>query len=117
MKEALIKHAKMRENQIKKMENSRLNFLRILYQNEFKNNGGRQGVDEEISEIKKEMHQIYFERSRRLVDKIRGLEIEDHVYDIHKLQIQRKFEKPHCLAFFSGLSFSIYLSRNCLIDK
>ena len=83
--------AKIRDNQIKKMENSRQNFLRILYQNECKNNSGRQEVEEEISNIKKEMHQIYFERSKKLVDKIRGLEIEDHVYDIHKLQNQRKF--------------------------
>ena len=92
MKETLIKWAKKRENQIEKLENSRLNFLKILYQNELKNNGGSQSVDEGISQIKNEMHQIYYERSKRLVDKIRGLEIEDHVYDIHKLQNQRKFE-------------------------
>ena len=38
------------------------------------------------------MDLIYQERAKRKVNKMRCIEIDDHTYDIHKLQNQRKFE-------------------------
>ena len=35
---------------------------------------------------------IYQERAKRKVEKMRCIEIDDHTYDIHKLQNPRKFE-------------------------
>ena len=42
--------------------------------------------------VKEELSKIYMETSSRKVDKMRKLEIEDHVYDIHKLQREKKYE-------------------------
>ena len=50
---------------------------------------------EELNNIKSKMGMIYQERAKRKVDKMRCIEIDDHTYDIHKLQNQRKFENQY----------------------
>ena len=54
----------------------------------------KDGIDsfKEVNSIKLEMDKMYQERSKRKLDKRRAKEIDDQVYDIHKLQNQRKFE-------------------------
>ena len=44
------------------------------------------------SYTKHQMNAFYEARSKRMIDKMRGQEIDDQVYDIHKLQSQRKYE-------------------------
>ena len=48
-----------------------------------------------MKEIKEKLDKIYKDKARKQVNKIRKIEISDHVYDIHKLQNQRKFENQN----------------------
>ena len=48
--------------------------------------------DNKIQEIKKQLNEVYNSRSKAKIDKMRGLEIQDHMYDIKKLQRGRKYE-------------------------
>ena len=52
----------------------------------------KNSCSQDIKNIKDEIIQIQKNRSKKLIDKMRGCEIEDHVYDIHKLQKERKYE-------------------------
>ena len=38
--------------------------------------------DDKIQEIKKQLNEVYNSRSKAKIDKMRGLEIQDHMYDI-----------------------------------
>ena len=87
-----ISLAKKREKQIQVMESKKGEVLRGFYSSVLKDI--QQGIDcfQELENIKCEMDLFYKERSKEKVDKIRSLEIDDNVYDIHKLQNQRKYE-------------------------
>ena len=87
LKEEIIKTAKRREREMKQDENGRLKYLNILYEEAI-------GIKDikEIKEIKEKLDEIYKNKAMKQVDRIRNIEIKDHVYDIHKLQNQRKFE-------------------------
>ena len=87
LKEEIIKTAKRRENDIKKQESARLHYLKIIY-----DKATNEKDISEMTEIKEELDKIYKDKARKQVNKIRKIEINDHVYDIHKLQNQRKFE-------------------------
>ena len=90
MKEEIIKTAKRRENYIKKEESARLHYLKIIY-----DKATEEKDINEMTEIKEELDKIYKDKARKEVNKIRKIEINDHVYDIHKLQNQRKFENQN----------------------
>ena len=87
LKEEIIKGAKRREREIKQEENGRLKYLNIIYAEAIEKKDL-----EGIKEIKDSLDEIYKNRARKQIDRIRNIEIKDHVYDIHKLQNQRKFE-------------------------
>ena len=92
VKAAVINLAKKRENEICILKNKKGEVLRGFYSSIVKDI--QHGIDcfEELENIKNEMDIFYKEKSRVKVDKMRVLEIEDTVYDIHKLQNQRKYE-------------------------
>ena len=90
LKEEMIKTAKRKEKDLKKEENARLNYLNAIYENAIEENDIN-----EMTEIKEQLDKIYKDKARKQVDKIRNIEINDHVYDIHKLQNQRKFENQN----------------------
>ena len=54
----------------------------------------KDGVDcfQEIGNVKKQLDLFYQEKSEKHVEKMRCLQIDDMVYDIHKLQNQKKYE-------------------------
>ena len=87
LKEEIMKGAKRREREIKQEENGRLKYLNIIYAEAIE----KKDI-EGIKEIKDSLDEIYKNRARKQIDRIRNIEIKDHVYDIHKLQNQRKFE-------------------------
>ena len=91
-KTSIISLAKKREKDLNKLENERVKLLMGFYFSVL--NDIQEGADclEELNEIKFELNKIYDERSKKKVDKMRGTEIDDPFYDIHKLQNQRKFE-------------------------
>ena len=91
-KDMIRKMARNREKEIRNKTEERLNFLQIFYlANIYKI---EKGIDcrDELKEIKKELNDIYEERSEKAINKMRGLLVDDHVYDIHKLQKERKYE-------------------------
>ena len=92
MKTAVISLAKLREKEIKFMEGKKGEVLRGFYSSVLKDIS--LGIDcyQELDNIKREMDLFYKEKSKDKIDKMRLLEIEDNVYDIHKLQNQRKYE-------------------------
>ena len=45
-----------------------------------------------LRDIKEELDQIYKKRADKAVERLKKTRIENHVYDIHTLQNQRKFE-------------------------
>ena len=86
------KLAKKREKSLKLEEQNRMDILKVYYAGllTFLNEGS--DCLQDIKKIKDEIVQIQKNRSKKLIDKMRGCEIEDHVYDIHKLQKERKYE-------------------------
>ena len=91
-KDIIRKMAKNREKEIRMKAEERVNFLQILYlANIYKMEKGIE-CRNEMNEIKKELYDIYEERSEKALNKMRGLLVDDHVYDINKLQKERKFE-------------------------
>ena len=91
-KDIIRKMAKNREKELRMKAEERVNFLQILYlANIYKMEKGIE-CRNEMNEIKKELNDIYEERSEKALNKMRGLLVDDHVYDINKLQKERKFE-------------------------
>ena len=91
-KTAIISLAKKREKDLFISENEKIEVLKGFYFSAL--NDMKNGIDclKEIDSIKIELDKIYQERSKRKVDKMRGIQINDHSFDIHKLQNQRKYE-------------------------
>ena len=93
---AIKKIAEERQATILKEVNEQLNVLNnvlnIFYLGTLEEI--KDGVDafEELESIKKKLNVIYKARAEQAVNKLRGILIDDHVYDIHKLQNQRRFE-------------------------
>ena len=92
MKTAIIGAAKEREKQLKFLESQKSEVLKGFYLSVL--NDIQHGIDcfAEFENIKHDMDQFYKEKSKKKVDKMRAVEIDDPVYDIHKLQNQRKYE-------------------------
>ena len=111
LKTVVICWAKEREKQLKFMKHQKGEVLKGFYSSVLKDIS--QGLDcfQELDDIKSEMDLFYKERSRLKVDKMKCLEIDDNVYDIHKLQNQRNYENQKKIneikignALFSGTS-------------
>ena len=92
LKEMVKKMAKRREKQLKMEEEERINILQLFYlANIYKCEEGKD-CKQELEDIKKELDEIYRKRSVKAINRMRGILVEDHVYDIHKLQKERKYE-------------------------
>ena len=89
---AIISLAKSREKDLNKEENFQINLLQGYYSSILQDIQNGLNCFDELNVIKQKMDLIYQERSKRKVDKMRGIKIDDRTYDIHKLQNQRKFE-------------------------
>ena len=91
-KTAIINIAKEREKQIRYEEKKKMEVLWGFYCSILSDM--QRGVDcrAEFENVVQNMNEYYEARSKKMIDKIRGQEIDDQVYDIHKLQNQRKYE-------------------------
>ena len=91
-KTAIINIAKEREKQIRYKEKKKMEVLWGFYCSILSDM--QRGVDcrVEFENVVQNMNEYYEARSKKMIDKIRGQEIDDQVYDIHKLQNQRKYE-------------------------
>ena len=88
----VTKLAKDRERQIYKDENEKFEVLKGFYFSIISDIQKGKDCYVELEDIKKLLDDFYKERSKRKVEIMRGLEIDDLTYDIHKLQKQKKFE-------------------------
>ena len=91
-KTSIISLAKERDRQLFKDENRKLKILEGFYFSVI--NDIQNGLDcfQELENIKESLDLLYQKRSKNKIDEMRGIEIDDPTYDIHKLQNQRKFE-------------------------
>ena len=92
MKSAVISIAKEREKQLKTAENRKIEVLKGFYCSVVEDMQRGMDCSVEFESIKTKMNLFYQERSKKKVDKMREVQIDDTVYDIHKLQNQRKYE-------------------------
>ena len=91
-KTAITSLAKNRELELKKEVRLKIDVLNGFYSSILKDIQNGLNCFKELDDVKQQMDLIYQERSKTKVDKMRGLEIDDSTYDIHKLQNQKKFE-------------------------
>ena len=59
--------------------------MTILHENSLENN-------REMKKIKAELCEIYNECAKKQINKMRSLEMDDHVYDLQKLQREQRYE-------------------------
>ena len=92
LKESFVAIAKRRTKELRKEENGRLEVLRAFMQ--LSMNKIERGVDdfENFKRIRMEIRKIWNKKTERILEKNKSVEIEDHVYDIHKLEKQKKYE-------------------------
>ena len=92
MKVAIEGIAREREKQMKKEQNKKLEVLQGFYGSII--DDMCKGIDcaQEFDQVVSKLNHFYEERSKRKIEKMRKIEIDDQVYDIHKLQSQRKYE-------------------------
>ena len=92
-KYVVISLAKDREKELNREENFQLELLNGYYgliREDIKN--GR-NCFQELENIKHQLDSVYQERSSRKVERMRCLKIDNQLYDLHKLQNQKQFEK------------------------
>ena len=91
-KTAIVQLAKRREKELFLEDQNKMNVLKCFYSSLVKDIQKGEDCFLELEKVKTDMNQIYRDRCKQYIDKIRGLEIDDHTYDIHKLQNKKKFE-------------------------
>ena len=92
VKKSIQKLAKKRDKDLKMKEEERVKILQIFYLvTMYKIEEGKDCM-KELESIKKELDEIYKERSIKATSRMRSLLVDDHVYDINKLQKERKYE-------------------------
>ena len=92
LKRTFVEIAKRRSKELRKEENGKLEVLRAFMQVSL--NKIERGLDdfENFKRIRKEIRKIWNKKTERILEKNKSVEIEDHVYDIHKLEKQKKYE-------------------------
>ena len=91
-KMAIISIAKEREKQIRYEEKKKMEVLWGFYCSILSDIQRGENCLMEFENVVQQMNELYEARSKKKIDKMRGQEIDDQVYDIHKLQNQRKYE-------------------------
>ena len=91
-KTAIISIAKEREKQIRYEEKKKIEVLWGFYCSILSDIQKGMNCLVEFENVIQRMNEVYEARSKKMIDKMRGQEIDDQVYDIHKLQNQRKYE-------------------------
>ena len=91
-KKMIIKVAKSRHKELEQSQKERIQILQLFYWGTLMRMENGENCKEEISKIKLELDEIYRERSANAIRKRKENMIDDHVYDIHKLQKERKYE-------------------------
>ena len=71
----------MKEDEEKKIISLEVKYLMLLMED---------SDDGKIHKVKRQLNETYNIRSKKRIDKMRGLVIQDHVYDIKKLQRKKK---------------------------
>ena len=91
-KTAIIHLAKKREKDLFLEDQNKMDVLKCFYSSLVRDIQNGEDCYQELEKVKIDMNHIYRDRCQQNIDKMRGLEIDDHTYDIHKLQNKKKFE-------------------------
>ena len=91
-KDKITIFAKAREKEIKREEDGRKNALNAYLQVAIEDIENGEDAWEEFTRLRNELSEIWQKKAQRMMDKSKCIEIQDHVYDIHKLQKQKKYE-------------------------
>ena len=92
LKKKLTWAAKQRERQIKQLEDSRKNYLNAVVKICIEKIEGGEDYWERFQNARKELCAIWQKKTERAIQKLKCIEIDDHVFDIHKLQRKKKYE-------------------------
>ena len=92
LKESIIRIAKERTKELREEEKGRLEVLRAFMQASLSKI--ERGLDdfENFKKIRMEIRILWNKKTERILEKNKSVEIEDHVYDLHKLEKQKKYE-------------------------
>ena len=92
LKTAIKGIAKERERELKVLEKEKYSILLGFYSSILSDIQRGDNCYDELDKVRKDMDDYYRKVSKDKIDKMRSKDIDDHVYDIHKLQNQRKYE-------------------------
>ena len=92
LKDRLVRLAKIRHKQINEEENGRKNAINAYLQLAIEEIENGEDSWDEFTRLRAELNEVWKVKAKRMMDRSKVIEIEDHVYDIHKLQKQKKFE-------------------------
>ena len=91
MKKGFIYEAKIRSRELREEEEGRKNALQAFLRVSMKKI--ENGIDDfqNFKKIRLELGKLWQKRIKRIVDQNKTTEIDDHVFDIHKVEKQKKF--------------------------
>ena len=92
LKTAIKGIAKERERELKVLEREKYSILLGFYSSILIDIQRGGNCYDELDKVRKDMDDYYRKVSKDKIDKMRSKDIDDHVYDIHKLQNQKKYE-------------------------
>ena len=92
MKEKITKVAKQREKEIKYLENGRKNALNGFLELVMDRLERGEDAWEDFNRLRKELSEIWQVKIQRKISVLKSKEMDDNMYDIHKLQKQKKYE-------------------------
>ena len=92
LKKRIVKIAKEREKEILHLENGRKNALNAYMEIAIERIENGEDAWEDFRKFRKELSDIWQAKVQRKINKSKSVELEDHMYDIHKIQRQKKHE-------------------------
>ena len=92
LKKRLVTAAKAREKEIKFLENGRKNALNGFLELAIERIENGEDAWDDFKRLRKELSDLWQVKVQRKINKLKCIEIEDHMYDIHKIQRQKKYE-------------------------
>ena len=92
LKQKITNVAKQREKKIKYMENGRKNALNGYLELAIERIERGENAWDDYKRIRKELSILWQGKIQRKLDNLKSNKIEDNMYDIHKLQKQKKYE-------------------------
>ena len=92
VKQELMEAAKRRTRELRRLENGRKDMLRGFLELSIKKIEAGKDDWENFKKIREELRNIMKKKTARIIEKNKSVQIVDHIYDIQKVQKQKKYE-------------------------